>query len=45
MMESLYSGEDSPMGDDNDRSGSFEERLISREAARERLGEEELEAE
>jgi hypothetical protein len=42
MMESLYGGDESPL-DENGRSESFEERLLNREAARERQGEEELE--
>ncbi len=45
MMESLYGGEDESPVDEGSRSESFEERLLSREAARESRGEEELEAE
>jgi hypothetical protein len=45
MMESLYGGEEESPVDDGGRSESFEERLLNREAARDRQGEEELEAE
>ena len=47
MMENLYSGEEgSPLGElEGERSESFEERLLIREAAREKGGEEDLEAE
>ena len=39
MMENLYAGEDSPMGDENNDGGeSFEARLQAREMARDRLG-------
>jgi hypothetical protein len=48
MMENLYSGEEgSPLGDggEGERSESFEERLLIREAAREKGSEEDVENE